>query len=343
MNTPQLNKSNLAFAVLVGASLLRLPGEGEMRAMTRVTTEMVMVFGLAAWIAYYINPWVGLFLALASVTAAFPIFDRFAYWRREAIVFGAVWYAFVNGLDRDHLLDAVCIVVVVNLFAVLMQYFGIDPYAFFSFGLMDSHSDGRIIGLLFNENELSALFGISFWAFSRGPLFVFMPFIVIGIFLTKSSVGLAAAGVSVGVWLLATRRYKSIAILLALVFVAVFFYDKNIAESFAWRMNYNAIAAQIIIDHPLGIGLGHWHKATNQLHAHNDIIQMTVEMGAVVLAIFSGFVVSFIRKTDLTGIIFLSAIMAASLVSFAWFIPTTGLIMVTLIAASDGKKNANCN
>lgn len=294
-----------------------------------------MIFGLSAYLFAFVNPWLAVFVALTAVCSAFPVMDRFAYWRREAIVFGAVWYAFIKGLDREHVLNAVCVVSLINVFAVFLQMVGADPYSFFTFGLMDGDTAGRITGLMFNENELSALLGVSFAAFIRPTWFLCIPAIVLALFFSKSTVGVAAVFAGMCVFLYSHRKLYLIWPVLVLGVAYVIFWDTNIGQSGSWRLEYLSIAERIISAHPFGIGLGHWHLVTNQMHAHNDIAQMTVETGVIGLGVMAGFIFSYFRNTDLMGMMFLSAIVVTSLVSFAWFIPTTALIMATLLATGD--------
>lgn len=228
----------------------------------------------------------------------------------------------------------------VNVFAVLVQACGFDPYRLFSFGTMHGDSGGRLVGLMFNENELSALLGITFPLFLRKKWFWFIPGIIIALFLSRSTVGIAAVAV---VSIIGMAYYRLFWFMLpAAIFCALYvlYWDTNIGLSGAWRIDHAKIAARILFDHPWGIGAGHWHLATNQLHAHNDIIQATVETGIIGFGIITGYIVSMFRHIDVFGAMCLASIVIISVCSFAWFIPTTALVSVTILAITDQRKGS---
>jgi hypothetical protein len=307
-----------------------------MRAMTRLTTETLLILGFAGLLCWFVNPWLGLFVGLVAVTALFPAFDRFAHWRRSAVLFGAAWYAVIYlWAQPEPLINAVCVVAMVNVAAVLMQAAGMDPYQVLSLGTMDAEENGRLIGLMFNENEASALFGLSFPAFCRRKWWKYIPALLLGLILTKSTVGIAAVVAALCVALAYCQMLWMALPVIVAGAAYVLFWDSNMVDSAAFRLDYAKLAARIVSDHPWGIGPGHWHLATNQLHAHNDIAQLTVESGVLGFGLMAGYAISLFRRVGMFGAMVLSSVLVVSACSFAWFIPTTALIMATLLAVAD--------
>ena len=317
------------------AGIFRLPAE-HLRALIRVSVEFAVIWAFAWFVFKKVDPWLGAFVFLASIMTVFPVFDRFSLLRRDAILMGVGWYILLRlYADRDLIFNGICIVSLVNSLFLLSDWCGIDPYAIVTFGAITSSGLATNTGLMTNPGEASVLAGISVVLFARGRWKWFMPLILLSLIPAESTVGPVCVLAAMTVCLV-YRRDKTalIGLLGALIAVWLYaaFWDSNNLLSCQWRIDYNLIGLEIIRDNPFGVGLGHWHLVTKQLHMHNDFLQMVVEMGVISSLIIGGYFITSFYKTDLLGRMALAAIVVASAVSFAWFIPVTGLILVSLMA-----------
>lgn len=313
-----------------------------MREMTRATTESILILGLCV-VLFFFNKWLAMFVAFVTVSSLFPVFDRFAYWRREAVLFGVLWYVFISYFaDKNLMFDAVCILIIINSIVAFVQLVGLDPYKIMSFGMFHSTSLD-VTGLMFNKNELSAAAGVAFPLFLRRKWLKAMPAELFVLFIAKSTTGIAAAGVSFGVYLLYERVYWPFIPVVLCGILYVTFWDTGNMSALNMRLGWLKTAFRILRDHPLGIGAGHWHLAANQLHAHNDFAQIAVESGLHSLIVIYVFTVTLFLKADIMGKAIISGIAVTSLISFMWFIPTTALIMTTLLAVVGNERfSINC-
>lgn len=336
-------------AVIVLAGIVRIPNGDQMRAITRLTTETIMILGFATILFLVVNKWLACFVILVSITAMFPAFDRFAHWRREAVLFGAAWYVYVYLFvdNPDYwLLNSICIVVLANIVVIAFQVNELDPYHILSGGLMSRSfapstiKSQHITGLMFNINEASALLGVSAPLFLRSGWKKYIPLVAIGLIATKSTVGIAAVAAGVLVYLIKKKKYGPIACVVAALPAYAFLWDKNLKHAVTWRLEQIWTAVRIASDHPFGVGPGHWHLATNQLHAHSDVFQAVAESGFLAMVIIIGFSVSLYLKLSPYNAMILAGIIMISICSFMWFIPTTALIMTTLLAVIDRSPNA---
>ena len=191
------------------------------------------------------------------------------------------------------------------------------------------------VGFQFNINETSALLGLSFPLFFREHWKKFIPLIVMGLIATKSTVGVAAVIGGCVVYLIRQRKYHYIWCALAALPAYTFLWDKGLTESVLFRWKYIKLAVKIASENLFGVGPGHWHIATNQLHAHNDIFQMIAEAGFLALVLIAGYLATLYRRIDTYQCVILAGIVIVSMSSFMWFIPTTAIVMVSLLAVID--------
>jgi len=298
--------------------------------MTRLTTETLLIVGISAVVFWYVDAWIGLFVALAAVSPLFFKFDVFAYMRREAILLGIAWYVVVAKLAwRRYLVNALCVVALFNSLAVILQAFKVDPYAVFSFGLM--HGTSRLTGLMFNENELSCLLGVTVPFFLSRPWRWFIPVVVAALVLPRSTVGILAAAAGGIVWLICHRKEWWIAYIALAGAAYVILWDTNLMASAAVRWGFYKQALALMVSHPFGVGPGHWHLAANQLHAHSDLLQVGAEMGIPGLLVLAGYTIHHSVRHDLHHMIYFLPVIVVSLIGFPWFIATTALVNVTIL------------
>ena len=319
---------------MVMAGVFRIPAE-QMRHLCRVAVEFAIIISCAWYLVKRVNVWIGLFVALTAVMAIYPEFGRFALLRRDAILMGVGWYVLLKfNADRDLIFNGICVLSIINSLFLILEWCGLDPYMIMSMGLFSS-VDSTITGLMTNQNEASVLIGISLPLFFRGRWRWFIPLIALSLLPAESTVGIVCVLTSAIVYMFHRKDTMLgvvvVGILLILLPLYVTYWDANGLSS-AWRIRYNLIGLDILKDHPAGIGLGHWHLVTNQVHAHNDILQIIVEMGLVCGVLVGGFFITTFYHTDLMGRTILVSMVVASLVSFSWFIPVTGFVMVSLLA-----------
>ncbi len=157
--------------------VIRVPvADGFLRSLFRLIAETGILFMFAVFIYFRVNKWMGLFLALVIFSTIYPSFGKWSYMARGAVLVGCLWYVLIILLVKDtvHLLNALCIIALLNIIFANFQYCNLDPYRFFTLGLMKCTSVAPS-GLMANKNILSGLLAMTLPAFFRGKWKWFVP------------------------------------------------------------------------------------------------------------------------------------------------------------------------
>ena len=369
------NWAVFASLILLAVSVVRVPvADGCFRPLFQLITEAGVFFLFAVFIYFYINKWWGLFLTLTLVSTIFPFFGKWSYMARGAVLVGCIWYVLLVAFVKNpkYLLDALCVIALINVLFANLQYCGFDPYKLATFGLMDS-SSGHPTGLMANKNLLSALLAFSLPAFFRKQWVWFAPVVFFGLIIASSTGGVAAVFVMTLVYFFlkdrkdALRRnyWKIGALIVWFCFFTIHIdpplaietvkssdvveerqpTEVTVTNSLTHRTKTWMKGIELYNQRPLmGYGIGHWKLVFKKMskpgesvmvQAHNEFIQGLFEMGILFPVILLGYFIAIIRryrKEAILPVIAVGIIALNSCVNFPFHVATTAIIAVTWMA-----------
>lgn len=339
-------------------------GDPRFSAYYRFGMAAVAFLSVAIW---NVNKWAAMFILLAGVSSIFPFSTKYSSEAFRAVMIGCLWFYMVSQIPRDktkYLLDAICIIALLNVGMLISQYFGFDPIfkpSKISYGT-------PAVGFLSNKNEVSAILAFCLPAFFRSKWSMLTPLVFVGLSISSSTGGaLAAVAATTGYfvirdgrrflindWLLLVALYAWLAVFLGFIDSPMsVFKSKPIAATDAygysrfeaWRRGFELYKQHWL----LGAGIGHWKivfKAVNIQgywfkHAHNEFIQAGFEMGILVAPIVIGYLVGVARKLRTGSILLpaaaLVAILTNSMVNFPFHVAQTAIVAVTWMAIMEAK------
>ena len=342
-------------ALLTLCCVLRFPCD-DIRLSMRLLFELFTVFGVSIWI-WRINKWVSAFLVLSLVSMVYPFYDRESYLAFLAIFFGIVCYGMIFELfTREtikYLYNALCVIVLINLAYLGLQYLNIDPL----FVGRDGISKNIPVALMGNRNFASALLAFGFPAFMRRGWCWFIPLIIIGLIFTKSTGGVFSVGAGLVAYII-VGGYSLWFLILPLCGGLLYcFVDVPNLKLKSDRFQAWYFALVLFKEHWLmGAGVGHW-KVVGKIKLdvlqsqwwqclHNEFLQGLFEMGIGFAVIVGGYFVDVFRKLRKDCLIpFTALIIIAvnSLVNFPFHIGTTALMAITWLAVLDVKLQKGTN
>lgn len=341
----------------------------------RYMFENAFVWSTIAVLCFYvsakINLWFGLFLALASFSAWFPINSNHSEKAHMMVLYGVIWYSvcvhFLNTeKDRNTILNIFCVVALANVLMLFLQGFiNYDPIHSTvppAWGLDSDWDRVPNVGLMDCQNSASALLAISAPAFFRKKWVWCLIPLGIGFVLAKTFAGPMA--VSIAAVVFGIIHYKKVRIWILLI-CSVFlfgyytFVDK---PDTSWRLKTWKIGADLYKQHWIfGSGIGHWKDVfgskqmskaiTNytgkqmeiMAQAHNEPLQAIFEMGIGAAIIMAGYLFSVFRKYKKDALIPMMALLIIiidSLVFFPFHIALIAMISLTWMALLQGELNA---
>jgi hypothetical protein len=308
----------------------------------------MLLFAAALW---EINIWISMFMVLTTVSVFFPYLTRESHFSGLAVMQALLFFYFIVKCVKDPeiLLSAICIIALVNVLFVILQFFDIDPLTKAKTGGPDIP-----VGLLTNRNEVSALLAFSVPAFFRDRWRWFIPLVLIGLVLTKSMGGIGAVAAGM-IFYFGVHGYKFVPIATALTVLVVYavIFDKNLFNAFTSRYEAIVTTLKYYSQHWLfGSGIGHFkvqmgkefinHVPGKTWYAvHNEYVQGLFEMGVAFPLLVVGYFVGIYRRLDRLflhlspAVIPLTALVIIainSMVHFPFHIAPTALIALTWLA-----------
>lgn len=156
---------------------------------------------------------------------------------------------------KAYVYNAVCIIAILNVCAQVIQAFGVS----FPRGL-DPYGQYGFVGLMANCNETSALLAICLPFFFRKGWVWLIPYVVGGMFMARTTNGLAAAMIISSIWMVMKYRRYVLYVLPALAVLGLLYvvsYDPlNLHEQARGRgLIYKATAMAATVK-PFGWGFG---------------------------------------------------------------------------------------
>lgn len=339
----------LLIMAVLGTPLLTIP---DIRLSGRVMFEVVVTVATAVFIIKRVNLWWGLFFALSFVSALHPFntkdsIDAFRY-----VFLGALWYSVLVLTVKDvkWLLHGIRIICFVNVFWLGLQFFDLDP-------LTEPTKlwEGSVlkVGLLSNQNEVSALIAFCGAAFLYGRWKYLLPIVLLGLTLAMTLGGTLSFFIGIIFYIIATNplsRFWSrgeLTMILSMLFVfAIFSYmfinKPSFRRSEAWSNGMGFYKTRWIT----GYSIGHWKIIFGKmyekgildswwLYAHNEFIQGLVEMGIGFAIAVVGYCVDIVRKFTRAAIEPTTAIIIIivnCMINFPFHIAQTAIIAITWMA-----------
>ncbi len=307
------SKLNIAYVfvgLLIFLNLFRFPitfhGEITDERLYLIFLMQISVMIVIAALLWEINRWISMFVILTTVSIFCPHLSRESYFSGVSVMLGLLWFYFIvkHVQHTDKLLDAICIIALANVLFIMLQFFNIDPMTRAKSGGPDMP-----VGFLNNVNEVSALLAFSLPAFLRVKWIWLIPFVILGLILSKSMGGIAAAAAGM-VFYFGVHGYKFLPIAVSLVALCLYaiIFDNNLISAFQARYQASILTLQYYLQHWIfGSGIGHFKLLVgkdflldiggNRWNAvHNEYVQGLFEMGIAFGVLVIGYFVDVWRK-----------------------------------------------
>ena len=290
--------------ILIVYRLPVIPGQ------TRYSMEILFRMAISIILAgavWSVNRHVSAFLGLALFSQFYPIFDSGSARAFYNVMCGVVlYYIIVSRGEKwtESLMDMMCIVALVNVVFALIQVCGYYP-------LWDN-AGGAIIGLMENQNSLSALLALCFPAFLRRRWKVLSLLVIAGLFAAKSSGGVLAVVIGSCFYFIITAKERKqlypIGICLVLITgIFTIFFDQSTSvytRCDVWSRGFGLFTEHWVF----GCGIGRWktefiavviHRGFPEgfIRLHSTVLQSMVEMGIGFVIILAGYLINIARRS----------------------------------------------
>lgn len=307
MKFPKPGYGFAAITTLVIATLGWLPVKGlSLRFAKQLLSELTLLTVL--FVCFLRNKWLKLF-SVWCVLSAIPHYSKWCHLALMTLFIHLMLYEWVSrNLNRERIekiLNAICVMSLLQTLWMILQSLNIWILVY---------STGRYPGMAFgfqdHSNLAAAVLALSLPAFFRPKWNLFIPFIWVGLFLSKSMGGIVP-GVLVTLGYVLVRfngRKLSLFLFLCLFFVLgavyiTFFEDLSLVfrdqgRFWTWTNIFQKMVSQKWM---FGWGIGEFkikwmeiYPTTTEpfMQAHNDYLQVWSEIGLVGLVIILGFIFS---------------------------------------------------
>lgn len=300
----------------------------------------------------------------------------------KGIAFVAFYYIFlflmvyqillnkIRGKDIKLIINGICVIFLIQLFYMYLQYFGIDPI--FQLRGFPARTTGWLstntitTATWGNTNISGASLAITLPLFFRKKWWIAILPIVLMIGLNGSLGSVIAGGVGIFFYLtFAKNLFISRWTLLFVAFLAVFFYSTLVApHKFNLnnaRMSLLKPAIKIIKQHPIiGYGLGQYKIAFQQIsrhifkikqrptHAHFDFVEVVIDLGWIGGVVILGFLINllchFFRNMTPLSLAAMSGVVVGlvnSCSTFVFHTPLAWIILILMVVVKKGGANVN--
>lgn len=324
-------RPHIAGVILLQMCLLKLPGA---KAMTSFHLAMTLgvYLAVAIWVMS-LDLFAGCFLITAIVSHWLIGGNPFDIGYFQLL---AVWFLFVVTWARDTeaVKGYICALGVLHALIILVQVTVGDP-------LMIDNRTGEALrepcGVCGNRNEAAALAALCAVAMFKGWLRYLLIFPVAAIVAAKSFVGVFTLGIAGIAFVFFEGRRKQALVVAGVSVVAGLLYSWLVdAPTIDVRLQIiNAAIAKYGWDILQGIGPGQFFVVVPfgpERFAHNELVQYTVEMGAIIPVLFAGLLFTSTRSGPPMARAALVAAVAASMAYHVIHIPVIAAVIVTWAA-----------
>lgn len=256
-----------------------------------------LVLGFIA-LFFFRNKWLKLWvlwITLCMVTR----FNRFSYMEFNTILFYLLFFQLIttrlNKKSINLIYDIIVVIALIQLSMMFLQFFHIYKFYAVKKGL-----EGHLAGVVGEIDSAGALLAISIPVFVRGRLKVFIPFLILGLYLARSLMPMISviAGLMVYVSIkLPKWRFRIIG-LSVICFLTYILKRENVQSLLTGNGRFDTWREmwKLILEKPIkGWGIGHYRivfpaldlgilrpeNKTAWFTAHNEYLQMIVEEGIV--------------------------------------------------------------
>lgn len=334
----------LLAAIIFAAGIIRVPVDNYRLLFTALF--MVSATAVVAVMLFRVNPWVASFLMLAQVSMYYPSYTTHSHLAFQVVFYGATLYAVLVLLAPSErpVLDAICVIALVNVAVLLFQVLGVSPTDGSYSVIFLGGKNHAPVGLMDNQNSLSALLSFCLPAFFRRAWWWLLPAVILGLIGAQSFGGvLAAAAVTVFYVSRKLGNWKApvFACMGGVILYAVFVDPPSVSV----RGGFWAGIITMVPEHwVFGRGIGHFKvyapvtSAGRWLYAHNEVLQAVFELGVGALVFIIGYLTRFFRKCRGSSLIAQSGLIAVftnSLVNFPLHLGVTALIAIVWASIVD--------
>lgn len=334
---------------MVAVAVFRFPvAPGMIRLSMGMLFDLLVVAIVAAWV-WKASPYAGGLLVLSAFSMVYPIYGKWGFLAFHDIMFGLLFFSMLVYAFRKYpgetstVMDAICVIAVANLLFQFMQALKIDP-------LYKPMSSGTV-GLMTNQNEVSALLAFSVPAFLRPKWIWWTPLVLLGLVLAETFSGVLSVGAGALFLALCLCRRKLIIVGVGAVAVIVFgayaaLVDLPGMERLSiWWYAIKTIftsAQNPVLYLLFGAGIGHWPWVMERAGfsawwtmAHNVYLQGVFEMGIGFLVLVGLYLRDAYKRYQPTAILPAMAVIIIgvnSAVNFAIHIPVTAMLIIAWLA-----------
>lgn len=308
---------------------------------------------------------------LCIFSSFYPVYKGFTV-SVIAVVLAMVWYLYwVESSVQP--LNAICVICLIHLALLFSQYFKSDPV----FHLSTIPTPYRHVGFFMNINFCSMFIAVCFSAFLRKRWFYFIPFLVAGLIIARSTGGVIAIVTTCIFALFFTKipDQSKLIVFAILCFLFACFYQyvdrPGLSRWEDWkvfsklkkedirpraRFYYNKIDVEKILARPyqlriFGFGLGAFksgkieYRKRNYTHAHNDFLEGYLDLGVLVIPIYLWFFFNLItrfKKNIIPGMALIIGCVG-SCTGYFIFNPTIAAVLIVWLAMFDRIPNNHRN
>jgi len=312
---------------------------------------------LAGMVAFFYlrNKWLRAFLIWITLrmSMSYRVLNNHALFVFFSIILAMMFYQFVQDkIKRKDFLDIVCVVAITQLFWVYLQIFGMDPI--FKPGPLYIYHSNLYAGFMGNPNLSGILIAICLPAFFRRKWIWFLPLFVYPFYRIECITAMFALAVGVFFYL---YHKKHIIWPVAILGPIAWFLGGHRIIGFTQgpRFTLWTNLAPILKHRPIvGNGVGQYKfisgpaiSTLKDMHlfnwstAHNDLLQLYSEVGAIAILILTGYLVTLFLKRgmdlNLSTMIVIGLI--CSLGFFVFYTPVALLLLGAAALLEKGGKN----
>ena len=303
---------------------------------------VVLAIGLILW---DVNPWIALFWVLAYTRAL-------STQSMMMVLFALMWWYAVatRPLNVNLMLDIICLIAILNLIFMILQYYRIDPIfeRHYRFGRETS-----LTGFMANKNLASLLFAYCFPAFLRRRRFWGVVTVIIpGLIMSRSCGGMVAVGAGAIFYLVMTDRLWWTIPVVGAGLWYIFFdmpsfgrWEKVVAGLGVMGRNLEAGNYAPVL---LGGGIDSWKNIFSKFgaaQAHNDVFQAFFEMGLGYLIVVTGYttrILLYLKRYNLRDLTAMVTVTVGAMVHFPFHIAGLAMLGVTWMGLLERRgKNDN--
>lgn len=357
-------------AVLAMAVLSIMPSDMDLRLGKQIIAELSVMCFIACF--FIKNKYLRIFL-LWNIIRTFIGYNRFSYITLNTtfiyLMFLQMYSDFIRPRHFKRVLDIICAIAMINCMFMVMQYLGLwvlvlpkggvdviytHPSKFIH--ITQALHDYPLTGLMSNTNMTASLLAVSLPAFMRREWIVCLPLVYAMILKLGCMGGIIPAGIITMIFLWKYSRLATYFFMFYVILGVWYVLKTQLVNSERWEVWHIMVTKLARPRWIIGWGVGQFkvifpvlhqqffmgqHAGQRFLQAHNEYLQLFIELGAIGFTAIAGYLAFIWRKilknkeyvVFIAGIGLLSA-MINSGCNFL-FHTTTGIIVLAYLGIID--------